>query len=132
MSFLMASIYPYWVWVTRGMESSMTKAENEVAAGSSNPKACGCSTGAALHPQTAKAECCGDHDHSDHGHHHHQTDANATVLDPVCGMSVNPATSQHRFDYLGETFHFCSAGCRTKFAADPKTYLDKSKPNPDV
>ena len=45
--------------------------------------------------------------------------ASATVRDPVCGMTVDPATSKHRFDHHGETFHFCSAGCRTKFAADP-------------
>jgi Cu+-exporting ATPase len=43
-------------------------------------------------------------------------------------MSVDPATSQHRFDYRGETHHFCSAGCRTKFAADPAQYLDKTTP----
>jgi Cu+-exporting ATPase len=42
-------------------------------------------------------------------------------------MTVNPATSKHRFDYLGETFHFCSAGCRTKFSADPAKYLDKAR-----
>ena len=42
------------------------------------------------------------------------------VRDPVCGMTVDPATSKHRFDYRGETYHFCSAGCRTKFAADPR------------
>jgi len=40
-------------------------------------------------------------------------------------MSVDPATSKHRIDHQGETFHFCSAGCRTKFAADPAKYLDK-------
>ena len=40
-------------------------------------------------------------------------------------MTVDPATSKHRFDYRGETYHFCSAGCRTKFAADPAAYLDK-------
>ena len=50
------------------------------------------------------------------------------VRDPVCGMSVDPATSQHRFDYRGETHHFCSAGCRTKFAPDPAQYLDKTTP----
>jgi P-type Cu+ transporter len=50
------------------------------------------------------------------------------MRDPVCGMTVDPATSQHRFDYRGETYHFCSAGCRTKFAADPEQYLDKTKP----
>jgi len=64
--------------------------------------------------------CCGGHDHSGHGHQ-----APTRVLDPVCGMTVDPATSNHRFDYRGETFHFCSAGCRTKFAADPKKYLEK-------
>jgi len=43
-------------------------------------------------------------------------------------MKVDPAASKHHFDYRGETFHFCSAGCRTKFAADPRTYLDKANP----
>ena len=53
--------------------------------------------------------------------------------DPVCGMSVDPATSKHRFDYRGETYHFCSAGCRTKFAADPVAYLEKdSRPKAAV
>ena len=50
------------------------------------------------------------------------------MRDPVCGMTVDPETSKHRFDYRGETFHFCCAGCRTKFAADPAKYLDKRKP----
>jgi Cu+-exporting ATPase len=54
------------------------------------------------------------------------------VLDPVCGMTVNPATSKHRFDYRGETFHFCSAGCRTKFAADPPKYLGPRGPEPVI
>ena len=43
-------------------------------------------------------------------------------------MTVDPSTSQHRFDYGGETYHFCSEGCRTKFTADPAQYLDKTKP----
>jgi P-type Cu+ transporter len=72
-------------------------------------------------------------------HRHAQADAHAhahahvggdcggahskTVKDPVCGMNVDPLASKHRFDHNGETFHFCSAGCRTKFAADPARYL---------
>jgi len=48
-------------------------------------------------------------------------------------MSVNPLTSKHAFDRDGKTFHFCSAGCRTKFAADPVSYLEKdSKPKAAV
>ncbi len=66
------------------------------------------------------------------GHHHHgadpaKADPNKTARDPVCGMSVNPETSRHRFDYNGATYHFCCNGCRTRFEADPLKYLDRSK-----
>ena len=47
----------------------------------------------------------------------------ALAKDPVCGMSVDPVTAQHRFDYDGTTYFFCCAGCRTKFAGDPVRYL---------
>ena len=115
MSFRMRPIYPYRVWVTSGaMENTMTKAETAGAAGASKNSSC----------------CGGGHDHSGHGHHDDHADAKAR--DPVCGMSVDPATSPHRFDYDGKAFHFCSAGCRTKFAADPQAYLDKNPPKPDV
>ena len=43
--------------------------------------------------------------------------------DPVCGMFVDPATSQHRFDHDGETYWFCCNGCLTKFKSDPAKYL---------
>ena len=77
---------------------------------------------------TAKSGCCsGGHNHSGHDHGDH-ADGHGIVRDPVCGMSVDPATSKHRFDHSGETYHFCSAGCRTKFAADPQQYLDKARP----
>jgi Cu+-exporting ATPase len=80
--------------------------------------------GTAEHAPAAETKtCCGDH--AGHGHHHHHGDVRETVRDPVCGMSVDRATSKHRFDHQGETFHFCSAGCRAKFAADPARYLDK-------
>src|SRR4051794_31939163 len=83
-----------------------------------------------------KAACCGGHEkpgHGSHSHHDHSAHAAATVRDPVCGMTVDPATSKHRFDYRGETYHFCSAGCRTKFAADPASYLERdSKPKAEV
>ena len=92
----------------------MTKAENAIAGGAAKGSSCG----------------GGGHDHSGHGHRH--ADGNAKVRDPVCGMSVDPATSRYRFDYRGETFHFCSAGCQTKFAADPQKYLDQSRPKAAV
>ena len=43
--------------------------------------------------------------------------------DPVCGMSVDPATARHRFEHDETTYYFCGDGCRTKFAADPGRYL---------
>ena len=56
-------------------------------------------------------------------HHHHHDNAAEGVIDPVCGMTVDPHTAKHRADYQGHTYCFCSAGCRTKFAADPQKYL---------
>src|SRR5579871_959145 len=47
--------------------------------------------------------------------------------DPVCGMTVDPATAKHRTEHAGHTYYFCSAGCRTKFESDPAKYL---KPAP--
>ena len=47
----------------------------------------------------------------------------ASGRDPVCGMAVDPHTTKHHADHAGRTFHFCSAGCRTKFVADPVKYL---------
>jgi len=43
--------------------------------------------------------------------------------DPVCGMSVDPATAKHRHTHEGQDYYFCSAGCRAKFIADPAKYL---------
>ncbi len=107
----------------------MTKAENVNTGSASKGSGCGCSSGATAAAQAAKAGCCGGgHDHSAHGHDHSHGGGKATVRDPVCGMTVDPATSQHRFEYRGETYHFCAAGCRSKFAADPGQYLEKSGP----
>ncbi len=65
---------------------------------------------------------------SDHHHSHdHGPVADGKVRDPVCGMSVDPATSKHHLEHAGLTHHFCSAGCRTKFQADPEKYLSKDR-----
>ena len=50
----------------------------------------------------------------------------ATVLDPVCGMSVNPVTTAHHAEHHGLDYAFCSAGCQAKFIADPDRYLNKA------
>ena len=73
------------------------------------------------------------HGHSAHGHHAHGADvanAAATAVDPVCGMTVDPKQSPHRHAYRDHDYHFCSAGCRSKFGADPEKYLNKAAPAP--
>lgn len=50
-------------------------------------------------------------------------DVTDSVIDPVCGMTVDPASSPHHAAHAGKLFHFCSGGCRTRFVGDPARYL---------
>ena len=45
------------------------------------------------------------------------------VKDPVCGMSVDPASAPARREHAGETYSFCSVSCARKFEAAPEDYL---------
>nr|WP_277620985.1 heavy metal translocating P-type ATPase [Sphingomonas turrisvirgatae] len=49
------------------------------------------------------------------------------MKDLVCGMQVDPHTTPHRAEHAGRPYYFCSAGCRTKFLADPAKYLTASE-----
>src|SRR5580698_1628190 len=51
-----------------------------------------------------------------------------SAVDPVCGMTVDPAKTPHHADHCGMAFHFCGAGCRTRFVADPDRYLGPHEP----
>jgi Cu+-exporting ATPase len=44
------------------------------------------------------------------------------AVDPVCGMTVDPAHAASR-TFQGKTYYFCSPGCARKFEADPERYL---------
>jgi P-type Cu+ transporter len=105
------------------------------AAAAATNSGCGCASSQGAAP-SAKTGCCGGPgDHPSHVHHHDDHDhaaAAPTVKDPVCGMNVDPATSKHRFAHQGETFHFCTARCREKFAADPARYLEAKAPSHDI
>ncbi len=51
-----------------------------------------------------------------------------THIDPVCGMTVDPAKNKGgSFEYEGTTYYFCGQGCRLKFEANPAGFL-KSGP----
>src|ERR1700682_1208101 len=50
------------------------------------------------------------------------------VIDPVCGMEVDPATSTRSFDYKGASYHFCSVRCLEKFKNDPDSFVTRPAP----
>ena len=47
-----------------------------------------------------------------------------TAIDPVCGMSVDIATTQYMSEYEGELYYFCAAGCKQAFDNAPESYVN--------
>jgi len=62
-----------------------------------------------------------------HGHGLKETPAEFAALDPVCGMTVDMRTAITHA-HAGDSYYFCSAGCRTRFAAEPAKYLAPAAP----
>jgi Cu+-exporting ATPase len=64
------------------------------------------------------------HKHEPSGCCHGNGDkAPAAVTDPVCGMTVDPASAKASHTHGGRTYYFCSSSCAGKFATDPERYL---------
>ena len=57
-------------------------------------------------------------------------DGQAALKDPVCGMSVT-TQSFHKMEHDGRPYYFCSAGCKSRFAADPLSFT-KQKPVAEI
>ncbi len=49
-----------------------------------------------------------------------------SMIDPVCGMEAVADDHEHVSVHNGTTYHFCSNGCRAKFAASPEKYLGQT------
>jgi Cu+-exporting ATPase len=47
-------------------------------------------------------------------------------IDPVCGMTVDPATAAGSFVHRGTTYYFCARSCLDRFARDPESFLEKA------
>jgi Cu+-exporting ATPase len=45
------------------------------------------------------------------------------AIDPVCGMTVDPARSAGSFEHRGTTYHFCNPRCLERFRANPAKFL---------
>jgi Cu+-exporting ATPase len=54
------------------------------------------------------------------------------ALDPVCGMTVDPATAKNRLTHDGHDYVFCGARCLEKFTADPDKYLHPIEVTPQA
>ena len=48
------------------------------------------------------------------------------VKDPVCGMEVDPRTATATSEYQGNTYYFCSLGCKRAFDRNPAQYATKA------
>jgi len=57
-------------------------------------------------------------------------DGQAALKDPVCGMSVT-TQSFHKMEHDGRPYYFCSAGCKSRFAADPLSFT-RQKPVAEI
>ena len=70
---------------------------------------------------TSHASQCAHHDHA----------GDSAIKDPVCGMTVDPA-STHHYDLAESRYYFCSAGCLAKFKLNPDHYLNSPSDNPGI
>ncbi len=49
------------------------------------------------------------------------------VKDPVCGMEIDPKTAAGKSEYQGQTYYFCSPGCKRDFDKDPAKYVGQAQ-----
>lgn len=45
------------------------------------------------------------------------------MKDLVCGMQVDPTKAAGSSEYPGQTYYFCSKGCKASFDAHPAQYV---------
>ena len=54
---------------------------------------------------------------------HQHPDAAESVVDPVCGMTIDPADAVGHVDYKGQTYYFCAESCLEQFRGNPEQFL---------
>jgi P-type Cu+ transporter len=84
----------------------------------------GHSHGHAPAPTPAASACCSTktQDNKAKGAHTPEVNTDASK-DPVCGMTVDPASARS-VAHDGKTYYFCSEACKTQFVANPAKYLN--------
>ena len=48
------------------------------------------------------------------------------VKDPVCGMMIDPKSAGGKSEYKGQTYYFCSPGCKKTFDKNPEKYATQA------
>ncbi len=69
--------------------------------------------------------------HSCCAHHGNENKQNK-ILDPVCGMTVDPETAKYKSTYKEQDYYFCAENCLKKFNAEPEKYLAPKQEEPAV
>ncbi len=52
------------------------------------------------------------------------------ATDPVCKMTVDPASAEYRSSHKGETYYFCSLGCKATFDKAPDDFVAATTDEP--
>jgi Cu+-exporting ATPase len=47
--------------------------------------------------------------------------------DPICGMQVDEQNAAGKSEQGGQTYYFCSAGCKAKFDENPEQYAGQGQ-----
>ncbi len=48
------------------------------------------------------------------------------VIDPICGMQIEPMRAAGESTYQGQTYYFCSEECKSKFDSESQKYAVKT------
>lgn len=51
------------------------------------------------------------------------------VTDPVCKMEIEEDQAAATVEYEGQTYYFCSQGCKQQFEREPERYLQQTEPS---
>jgi YHS domain-containing protein len=52
----------------------------------------------------------------------------APVVDPVCGMAVEPGLARGAAEFGEKRFFFCSEACQRRFDTSPEEYAESREP----
>ena len=53
-----------------------------------------------------------------------QSKSMKSIRDPVCGMTVIPASTGFSASIEGKQYYFCAESCRKSFVENPKKFLE--------